>query len=970
MNSVPAKTLRCVVALAALLLLPCVAQAQVTGTIQGYITDEQGGALPGVTVTVQNTETGAERIAISNAAGFYAARGLVSGLYDVTAALEGMQTVRQEDVRLLVGQVKDINLSLGVESVSEVITVTSEAPLVETSRSSAAAYVSEQEINELPISGRDFKEFAFLTPTVQDDPVRGFITMSGQRGMYSGMNIDGTSAKSAFFGYGRGGEATENDGLVVAQDSVKEFQVITNGFAPEYGANSGGYLNVITRSGTNDLRGSAFYYFRDDSMAEDLPGTPLDDARGRDGSRPVDEFERDNYGISLGGPIAKDKTHFYLSYDQTNRDQPITRSLDTPGIYDLIMQRAASEPAFAGLLDGFDRNADGSATGLFLRNVDNLILFGKIDHQFNQSNSLSFRINYTDYELASSFKDEESLKTEETQSLVGSLVSVLNSNAINEFRIQSASDQLDRLSQRVGEPIEAQIRFRFGDFDSVGKFDFLPILVEEDKLQVQDSLSYLFGEHDTKFGIDYQKDDLAQLFAGSLDGRYDFRSAQDFLDNNASSVRIYFGDVTFPNYDETQEILGVYAQDSFKPKANLTVNYGIRYNATYNPDNLAHIFPEGRTIPDDTNNWAPRVGFAYAMNEGRDVFRGGAGLFYGRTPSLLFASQVQQNGLYPNFGRIVVGPGEVGYVPLGQPIDNENPPLDSPNSPAYVDPDFEDAETLRFNFGWERQLNNQWVVGVDAIYAEGDKLQSNLELNRTYTFDAFGRPIASSTRPDSNFNEIFVRESIGESEYTALTLRTNKRFNGKYQINAHYTWSEDKDTDSNERSATGVTISDPTDIRYDWGLSDRDVENRVVVSGFVVLPWEIKLGGIFEYRSGRPFTANDAGADFAYCGFGRLGFNCLAPYAVVDGQVEGRNTFRNESVTRLDLRLSKFFTFGNWDLDLFFEVFNVFNEHGFEVTQGFSGINQRDPSGSEFGLADVLVTTPRQTQIGVRISFK
>ena len=970
MNSVPAKTLRCVVALAALLLLPCVAQAQVTGTIQGYITDEQSGALPGVTVTVQNTETGAERIAISNAAGFYAARGLVSGLYDVTAALEGMQTVRQEDVRLLVGQVKDINLSLGVESVSEVITVTSEAPLVETSRSSAAAYVSEQEINELPISGRDFKEFAFLTPTVQDDPVRGFITMSGQRGMYSGLNIDGTSAKSAFFGYGRGGEATENDGLVVAQDSVKEFQVITNGFAPEYGANSGGYLNVITRSGTNDLRGSAFYYFRDDSMAEDLPGTPLDDARGRDGSRPVDEFERDNYGISLGGPIAKDKTHFYLSYDQTNRDQPITRSLDTPGIYDLIMQRAASEPAFAGLLDGFDRNADGSATGLFLRNVDNLILFGKIDHQFNQSNSLSFRVNYTDYELASTFKDEESLKTEETQSLVGSLVSVLNSNAINEFRIQSASDQLDRLSQRVGEPIEAQIRFRFGDFDSVGKFDFLPILVEEDKLQVQDSLSYLFGEHDTKFGIDYQKDDLAQLFAGSLDGRYDFRSAQDFLDNNASSVRIYFGDVTFPNYDETQEILGVYAQDSFKPKANLTVNYGIRYNATYNPDNLAHIFPEGRTIPDDTNNWAPRVGFAYAMNEGRDVFRGGAGLFYGRTPSLLFASQVQQNGLYPNFGRIVVGPGEVGYVPLGQPIDNENPPLDSPNSPAYVDPDFEDAETLRFNFGWERQLNNQWVVGVDAIYAEGDKLQSNLELNRTYTSDEFGRPIALSTRPDSNFNEIFVRESIGESEYTALTLRTNKRFNGKYQINAHYTWSEDKDTDSNERSATGVTISDPTNIRYDWGPSDRDVENRVVVSGFVVLPWEIKLGGIFEYRSGRPFTANDAGADFAYCGFGRLGFNCLAPYAVVDGQVEGRNTFRNESVTRLDLRLSKFFTFGNWDLDLFFEVFNVFNEHGFEVTQGFSGINQRDPSGSEFGLADVLVTTPRQTQIGVRISFK
>ena len=197
---------------------------------------------------------------------------------------------------------------------------------------------------------------------------------------------------------------------------------------------------------------------------------------------------------------------------------------------------------------------------------------------------------------------------------------MLNANAINEFRIQQATDNLDRLSQRVGEPIEAQIRFRFGDFDSVGKFDFLPIFVEEEKLQVQDNLSYLFGDHDTKFGIDYQKDDLAQLFAGSRDGRYDFTSPEAFLANEASNVRIYFGSVQFPNYDETQELLGVYAQDSYKPNANLTLNYGIRYNATYNPDNLPHLFEEGRNIPDDTDNWAPRFGFAYAANEGRDVF--------------------------------------------------------------------------------------------------------------------------------------------------------------------------------------------------------------------------------------------------------------------------------------------------------------------------------------------------------------
>ncbi len=956
------------VALCALVVLGTGAvSAQVLGNIQGYITDSSGAALPGVTVVVANADTGASRTVISEANGFYAARSLASGNYSITASLEGMQTVRQENVRILVGQTLNINLSLGVDEVSDVITVTSEAPLIESSRSSSAAYVSEEEIEALPISGRDFKEFAFLAPTVQNDESRGFVTMSGQRGIYTGLNVDGTSAKSAFFGYGRGGEATENDGLVIAQDSVKEFQVITNGFSPEFGANGGGYINVITKSGTNNLKGTGFFFLRDEGLAEDIPSTPLDNFNGNDGSRPVDEFKRENYGLSLGGPIVQDKTHFFLSYDQTNRDEPFTRDIRTPGVYDAILQRAQSEPAFAALVDGFDRNADGSATGLFLRSVDNMILFGKLDHQFSNSNSGSFRINATDYERLSSYKDEESEKLEDTLSVVASLVTLAGESGINEFRAQYSTDNLDRLSQRVGEPIEAQIRFRFGNRDSVGKFDFLPIFVEEKGLQIQDNFSYLFGNHDLKFGVDYQKDDLSQLFAGSADGRYDFGSIEDFLNNEAFNARIYFGNVQNPNYDETQELLGIYAQDSFKPNAQLTVNYGFRYGATYNPDNLEHLFVEGREIPDDTDNFAPRLGFAYSPGEGRDVFRGGVGLFYGRTPSLLFANQVQQNGLYPNFGRLNVGPGDIGYVPLGSTINNENPPLDAPNSPSYVDPDFEDAETLRFNFGYERELGNNWAGSIDAVYAEGDKLQSNVELNRTLLgLDEFGRPIYSGTRPDPNFNEIFVRQSLGESEYTALTLKVNKRWSGRYQFQAHYTWSEDKDTDSNERSATGVTISNPNDLNYDWGFSDRDVENRVVMSGLVVLPWDIKLSGIFEYKSGTPYTAVDGDVDFAYCGFANLGFNCPDTRAVIDGQVVDRNSFRNEDITRLDIRLSKFFDLGNWTIDIFGEVFNVFDENSFSV----GGFSQRDPAEDTFGIADNLVTTPRQIQFGARISFK
>ena len=679
-----------------LLLVASTAQAQTTGSIQGFIKADNGEALPGVAVAVINSETGAGRNVLTDAAGFYRASALASGVYTVTASLEGMQTLQQENVQILLGQTLDINFEMGIEAQSETIVVTSAAPIVEVSRSSSASYVGALEIESLPISGRDFKEFALLTPTVTSDTDRGFLHVAGQRGIYTGMNIDGTSGKSAFFGYGRGGEATENDGLVVAQDSVKEFQVFTNSFAPEYGANGGGYINVITKSGTNELKGSAFYFHRDDSLSEDIPSTPLDEMRGVDGSRPVDEFERQNWGASFGGPIKKDRTHFFFSYDQTARDQPFTDDLRTRGAYDAILLRGQTDPNFLALLEGYSPNNDGvaaadpingrTASGLFVRSIDNLILFGKLDHQIGDNHTLGVRINYTDYERTSSFKDEESLKTEETNSLIGSFLSIIGSNAINDFRLQWAEDNLDRLSQRVGEPIEAQIRFRFGDRDQVGKFDFLPIIAEESKLQIQDSYSYLFGDHDLKFGVDYQKDDLAQLFAGSRDGRYDYNTMADFLNNVASAARIYFGNVTFPNYDEAQELYGFFAQDSWRATPDLTLNFGIRWGKTDNPSGLQHVFPVGENIPDD-DHIAPRFGFAYSPGgTGRDVIRGGAGLFYGRTPTLLFAGQVQENGLFPNFGRVTVRPGQSGFVQLGQSIPNQSPPLDTIPSTSYLDP--------------------------------------------------------------------------------------------------------------------------------------------------------------------------------------------------------------------------------------------------------------------------------------------
>jgi hypothetical protein len=964
----------------AMVLVPAV-QAQVAGTIQGFATDESGAALPGVAVEVANQDTGASRSAFTNADGFFTVPLLQPGTYTVTATLEGMQTMQRADVALLTGQVLDVNFEMGVETVTEAITVTGETPLVEVSRTSAASYVTEAEIDKYPILGRDFKQFALLTPTVQNDPVRGFITMAGQRGIYTAMNIDGTSGKNAFFGYGRGGEATENDGIVVAQESVREFQVVTSGFAPEHGSSGGGYINVVTKSGTNNLKGSAFYLYTDDSLKADIPATPLDKARGDSESTPVDEFERLNYGLSLGGPIVKDKTHFYFAYDQTTRDEPFRNDLRTRGAYDAILLLAQSDPNFATLVDGFTPNNDGvaaadpvdgrTATGLFLRSVDNLILFGKIDQQFNDSTTATLRMNYTDYERTSSYQDEESLKTEETNSIVASLLSIHGSNAINEARIQFGYDDLARASQRVGQPIEAQIRFRrssdpggFNTNGNVGKFDFLPILADTEELHFADNFSYLFGDHDTKFGVDYQSDNMKQLFAGSLDGRYDFRTMQDLLANNAAQVRIYFGNVNFPNYDEEQEIIGVYAQDSYKPKSNLSVNYGLRWQGTYSPDGLEHALEVGRSIPDDTDNFAPRVGFAYQPgNDAKDVIRGGIGLFHGRTPTLLFASQIQENGIFPNYGRVTVRPGQAGFVPLGTPIDNFNPPLDTIPSTSYFNPNFEDAETLRFNLGYERELSDNWSGGVDLVYAEGSKLQRNDDLNRQIAgFDEFGRAIYTGnfSRPDPTFNTIFVRQSNGDSEYTAVTLRAKRRYADRYQLQAHYTWSEDKSNDDNERSATGVTITDPGNLDYEWGLSDRNVENRVVVSGFVDLGAGFTLSGGVNYQSGSPWTILDPDDNVHQF----PGFNGPAARAVVNGQVVARNTQTNESATVVNMRLAKSFEFGNYDIELFGEAFNLLDEEAFTV-----GGSQAEFGNSEFGIADNQAVNQQQFQWGIRFSM-
>ena len=711
--------------LLALALVPAAAAPQSLGAVQGFVTDDSGAALPGVALELLDLERGQSRSVTTNSEGFFAIRALPNGEYDLTASLAGFRTARREHIHLHVGQTLDADLQLHLASVEETVVVTAEAPLLDLGRGGAGGYVDEVEISALPISGRDFVQFALLKPTVKVEPQRGGISLSGQRGINSGLTIDGADAKSAFFGYGRGGEATENGGLVVAQESVQEFEVVTSGYSAEAGRSGGGYINVVTKAGTNDFSGSGFLFFRDNRMVATLPQSPLDASRGiaaDDDRYEVDEFERYNWGASFGGPIARDRTHFFLSYDQTARSQPFLQDIRGAGQYDAILAR------YPDLLAGFSPNGDGTASGQFVRGTDNLILFGKLNHRVDDRHSLTLRYNFTDFARTSDYVAEESRKLERTHAVVGSLVSLIGDTGVNEFRVQYARDDLDRLANLPDGALQANFRIFAPSFSSFGKPWWLPIYVDEQKFEVTERFSFLSGNHEIRLGLNLSQDLLTEYFAGNADGRYDFDDVADFMAGDAARARIFFGNVDNPNFDVAQQTLGLYAQDSWSPNSRLTLNYGARWDATLNPGDIQHVLPEGTGIPNDLDNFSPRAGFVWSLDEA-SLIRGGAGVFYGRTPTLLFFSAYSNTGVFPNYGNAIVAPGETGFVPLGAAIDNANPPAGLIPALSYVHPDFEDPRTARFNFGYEREIGRDLAASLDFVHARGDLLASNVDAN-------------------------------------------------------------------------------------------------------------------------------------------------------------------------------------------------------------------------------------------------
>lgn len=780
-----ASNLVLLVLLAAVGAVPALGQAQgSTGQIVGIVRDGNGAAVAGATVKAANTQTGLELNSTSNADGLYRMVLVPSGIYVVTVQATGFAKAEIANVSVKVGQVSDINVTMGVGAVSEAITVTADA--IQTTVSQPDALINEASIANLPINGRRFQDFVTLTPTAQVDPQRGQISLSGQRGINSNINVDGMDYNQPFFGGIRGGERS-NTAFTIPQESVKEFQVIAAGYSAEFGRSTGGVVTAVTKSGTNQTRGTAFYLLRPQSISKK---NSYYQALETNLAREVNVAPtQQQFGGSIGGAIKKDKAFYFGSYEQQKFTNPRVVFFN---LLQNVTAADATREAFSfykSLETPFDQTNDAVA------------YLGRFDYNFNEANRLNIRFNQswnsalnanaTGNQLfpnTVSALSNNGTEKDRTSTLVGQLTTFFRPNLVNELRTQYSREVRPRLANAE----QANVTNAIGRFGTV---NFLPTTQFDWRFQIFNNLTWIEGNHTIKFGAEVNHVFADQTFAFNQFGLFNIQgtNANTLMDIMSYTPNITTGvvnrfdstDVTYlrqignGRLDLTVQEFSLYAQDSWRIHPRLTLNYGLRWEGQFNPapeatnrvlmDRVRGFrFPSGHQvdpsyIPDVTDQFGPRLGLAWdPSGSGKTAIRLFTGTYYARTPMLLLAAPLN------NFREV---PGDLSIqlpfrVPVGNPnntvyrqlkligVDLNNFSLDklpilTPQQiqsiagalglagfdpftgaqPITMANDFKNPKSYQFGGGIEREVARGLSLGVDYSQVNTFFLQRNRELN-------------------------------------------------------------------------------------------------------------------------------------------------------------------------------------------------------------------------------------------------
>ena len=960
------------------------AQSQATtGNIEGRVTDPNGAAVPAVTVTATNQETALAKSAETDSEGIYRIIFLPPGKYRVTTtAAQGFAAANFSNVIVTVGSQTPLDMQVKPGGTTTMVDVAAEGQIVETTRTSVASTINDRAIQNLPVNGRNFLDFATLTPGVVREPTRsGDLTVGGQKGTLNSLQVDGADNNNTFFGQSFGRTGTRPP-YQFSEESVQEFQINQNGFSAEFGRAGGAVINVVTKSGTNNWHGSAFEYFRDESLNSN---TPILTARGA--KRPKSQINQ--FGGTVGGPIKKNRAFFFGAFD--GQRSTIPNVVDPPNF---SAQSAAIQALLAPKLGtynvGRDQNVFMFKTDIRLNNSNQLVM------RFNQQN---FTGNNNENGGPLSVQEHSGNSVAKTTTFSGSLTSTLSNRVINEFRFQFGRDREPGTAN--SSVVEARIQTG-GGFLQLGRNNFSPRETTIKRVQFIDNISYTRGAHSMKVGTDLNFDRIFNFFPGLFTGQFTFNSYALFASNTPASYTQNFagagtsGGTTKPNMSD----YGFFGQDDWRVNPKLTLNLGLRYDyqkladpSVNNPSSaLAAVGLSTITPVRDRNNFSPRFGFSYGFNE-KTVLRGGYGIFFGRTPAIMLGTAHSQNGIQVT-----------GVTLTCTLVANPCPtyPSNFPTAPAtgaqtpsiyLFTKDYAQPYVQQGRLGVERELIRNLSLSVTYLYFRGVHLSRTRDINlgvpvpttltdpSGQTFTVLRHPAA---RPIPGFTRISLFESTADSRYNGLAVELKRRFTHGLQFIMAYTYSSAKDNKPDQTMVVVGTddvkaVMNNLDISADWGRSDLDIRHRFVFSPVY------EIGTVAKDNA----VANAFLSNWAFSGIITLqsGF---AYSALISGdanrdgnsatdRVPGtpRNGFTTPSIYVFDTRATKSFKFGEkYNLSLIAEAFNLFNRSNIAtVNTGRYGI----ASSSATTLTNPAISTPfgfartflgeRQIQLAARFRF-
>ncbi len=928
-----------------------------TGTIEGTVTDQTGAVLPGVAVSLKSVETGIVRMVLSDDRGIFRAPLLPVGHYDVSVEFTGFTKFEQTAIALTVGQTLQLNIRLSVAGTTQAVSVTEEVPVVEATRTQVSSTVDDRAVANLPVNGRNFIDFVLLTPGVTRDVRAGDISFAGQRGTMNSLVIDGADNNNTFFGQATGRTGSGRAPFQFSQDAVKEFQVNSNGYSAEFGRAGGAVINVVTKSGTNDLHGTGFWFYRDKSLnANDVINKVAVPPRGRS------PYHFNQFGASAGGPIVKDKAFFFVNYDgQRNTVQNI-----------VFLNLPATTPSDAATQTAIQRLSPLANSWNRTQNQDTFL--GKGDWQFSTNHHVSLRYNHQNYtggggeaggpQNAFEHTGDSLVKTD---TLNGSVSSILTNRLFNEFRAQYARDKEPGAANSANP--EATILEGGQTVMTIGRNFFSPRETTIKRGQFADNLSLIAGRHNFKFGGDLNADRILNFFPGNFSGSYRFNTLAGFTSGRPTAageryVQAFAGEgttgaTTRPNMTE----FAGFFQDDWRVSNRLTLNLGARYDVqrvaqptTKNPSpQLAAAGIDTSRIPIDKNNFAPRVGLAWrpVSNSDRLVVRAGYGIFFARTPSIMVGTAHSNNGL--NVQTITFTGNAVPTYP--NKFDSMPAGATAPLPTIFVfDKNYVSPYTQQGNLAVEYGLSNDVSVTVTYLGVRGVHLQRSHDLNvgiptdTPITVAGEGRTLVykrfPTARPFTAFDRLIAFESTANAIYHGMTIQVNKRYSRNIQLSGAYTWSKVLD---DVPDATAVVpqgsddakyVQNPLNIRDDRAVGGNDQPHRVVINGI----WDLRyaegvsnrvakgilggwqIAGIFTAQSGQPYTGLIS-ADLNNDGNNR---SDRAPDL-------GRNTFRAPKTVSFDPRVTREVSvIERVRLQFIFEAFNVFNRYNVSATPATS----------------------------------